>query len=203
MATYFDTTGIVFSNDDAVFDLAPLSPSAGIDEIREYVNHLDQWRRIREQLAAGGVLAKMVTFRDLVKYGLLDLSNAGIFDPPDDDGSAGVSGVQLACSDLTSDLEVNAVAGYFRAAGAFTLGSVRASLQQASVSGAVSIAITLNGSSILSTALTIDVNEKTSTTAATPAALSTTAIPDDGEIIVEIVSAGSAARGLEVTFIPA
>jgi len=52
---------------------------------------------IREQLAAGGVLAKMVTFRDLVKYGLLDLYNAGIFDPPDDDGSAGVSGVQLAC----------------------------------------------------------------------------------------------------------
>lgn len=202
MATYFDTTGIVFSNDDAVFDLAPLSPSAGIDEIREYVIQLDQWRRIREQLAAGGVLGKMVTFRDLVKYGLLDLSDAGIFDPPDGD-STGVAGVQLACSDLTSDLEANAVAGYFRAAGPFTLASVRASLQQASVSGSVEIAITLNGSSILSTNLTIDVNEKTSVTATTASVLSTTAIPDDGEVIVEIVSAGSAARGLEVTFIPA
>lgn len=196
----FDTTGIVFSNDDLVFDIPPMSPSANVDEMRQYVAWLDHWRRIREQLCAGGVLAKMVTFRDLVKYGLLNLSDAGIFDPPPTSATGNVV-YRFACSDLTSDLEPNAYAGYFRADFPFTVRAVRASLLEPSVSGSVTVKLWLNGSPMLSTNLSIDVNEKSSKTAAVPAVLSASSLTDDIEVIAEILNAGSGARGLEVAVI--
>jgi len=198
MPTYFDTAGIVFSNDDMVFDMAPMSPSADLDEIRNYVVALDQWRRIREQMAAGGVLAKMVTFRDLVKYKLLNLSDATIFDPPIVVTGSKAVKYQLSLSDLTSDIEANTYAGYFRAVRSFTLSTVRLSLLDASDTGSVTVSATVNGSALFSTNISIDVNEKTSVTAAVPHALAITAIPADAEVIFAIVNPGLAARGLEV-----
>jgi hypothetical protein len=47
--------------------------------------------------------------------------------------------------------------------------------------------------------LTIDANEKTSTTAATPTTLATTSIADDAEFTIDITSAGTGAAGLKVT----
>ena len=84
-----------------------------------------------------------------------------------------------------------------------TLASVRASLRTASSSGAVTVSIRVNGSDIFSTALTIDEGEKTSVTAATPAALSTTAIADDAEVLVDIDGAGTGAVGLKIHMIGA
>jgi hypothetical protein len=59
------------------------------------------------------------------------------------------------------------------------------------------------GSTILSTKLTIDVSEKTSTTAATPAVISDTALADDAEMTVDIDQIGSsvAGKGLKVWLI--
>ncbi len=74
----------------------------------------------------------------------------------------------------------------------------RASLRTASTSGAVTVDINDDGSSILSTKLTIDQDEKTSTTAATDAVLSSTTVADDSEITIDIDGAGTGADGLKV-----
>ncbi len=56
---------------------------------------------------------------------------------------------------------------------------------------------------ILSTKITIDASEKTSTTAATPPVISDTALADDAEITIDIdtVGSGTAGAGLKVTLI--
>jgi hypothetical protein len=58
-----------------------------------------------------------------------------------------------------------------------------------------------SGSTIFSTELTIDASEKTSTTAATPCVVSDTSLADDAEMTIDIVAAGTDARGLKVTLI--
>lgn len=90
----------------------------------------------------------------------------------------------------------------FRMPFAMTLTGVRASLTTAATSGTFTVDINEGGSTILSTKLTIDANEKTSTTAATPAVISDTALADDAEITIDVDddAAGDAA-GLKVTLI--
>jgi hypothetical protein len=88
----------------------------------------------------------------------------------------------------------------FRSPFAITLTKIpRASLSTVSTSGIPTVDINVNGSSILSTKLTIDANEKTSTTAATAAVLSSTSISDDSEITFDIDVQGTGAKGLKIT----
>lgn len=115
-------------------------------------------------------------------------------------GSSGLV-LQVACSDLTTNLTTGAGKGYVRAPRGFTLADVRASLLTGSSSGNVVVDINVNGSTILSTKLTIDEGEKTSTTADTPAVISNAVITDDDEITFDIDDAGSGAKGLIVTLI--
>lgn len=89
----------------------------------------------------------------------------------------------------------------FRMPYAFTVTAVRASLTTASSSGVVTVDINDSGTSILSTKLTIDANEKTSTTAATAAVISDTSLADDAEITIDIDGAGTNAAGLKVYLI--
>ena len=89
----------------------------------------------------------------------------------------------------------------FRMPFAMTLSSVRASLTSASTSGTPTVDINESGVSILSTKLTIDVNEKTSVTAAVPAVISDTSLAFDAEITVDIDVAGANAAGLKVWLI--
>lgn len=109
--------------------------------------------------------------------------------------------LQFACSDLGTSLSAATGVGYVRAPDAFTLTAVRASLLTASTSGIVTIDINVGGATILSTKLTIDQDEKTSTTAATAAVISSASIADDAEITVDIDGAGTGAKGLVVTLI--
>lgn len=111
--------------------------------------------------------------------------------------------IQLACSDLTTALTTGTTKAYFRAPYAFTLTAVRASLGTAQTSGSIfTVDINEGGSTILSTKLTIDNTEKTSTTAATAAVISDTAIADDAEITIDIDQVGDGtAKGLIVTLI--
>lgn len=109
--------------------------------------------------------------------------------------------IQLSASDLTSDLAALTSVAYCRAAQAMTVTEVRASLIDASSSGAVTVDINVNGSSILSTKLTIDATELTSVTAAVPAVISSATISDDDRITIDIDGAGTDARGLIVTII--
>lgn len=86
----------------------------------------------------------------------------------------------------------------FRMPYALTLTSVRASLSTVSSSGTPTVDINEGGSTILSTKLTIDANEYTSTTAATAAVISDTALADDAEITIDVDVAGTGAKGLKV-----
>jgi hypothetical protein len=63
----------------------------------------------------------------------------------------------------------------------------------------VTIDINVNGSTILSTKLTIDASEKTSTTAATSYVISGAGkLKDDDEVTIDIDTAGTGAKGLIV-----
>ena len=108
---------------------------------------------------------------------------------------------QLSCSDLTTALSVATNVGYFRIPRPSQIKDIRASLLTASSSGAVTIDINVNGSTILSTKLTIDQGEKTSVTAATPHVVSNPTVSDDDEVTIDIDGAGTNAAGLIVTIV--
>ena len=106
----------------------------------------------------------------------------------------------IALSDETTSITTGTAKITFRAPFAMTLTQIpRASLTVVSSSGIPEVDINKNGVSIFSTRLTIDANEKTSTTAATAAVLSTTTFADDDEITMDVDVAGTGAKGLKVT----
>lgn len=105
---------------------------------------------------------------------------------------------QIACSDLTSDLEVDVEAAYFRIQQRFRITEVRASVLETSTSGAITVDIEVNGTSIFTTKITIDEGETTSVTAATPYVLLTDTLEDDDIVVVKIDAPGSGARALVV-----
>ena len=111
--------------------------------------------------------------------------------------------IQLAASDETTALTTGTGKVTFRMPHAMTLTAVRASLTTAQASGSIfTVDINESGTSILSTKLTIDNTEKTSTTAATPAVISDTALADDAEITIDIDQIGNGtATGLKITLI--
>ena len=111
--------------------------------------------------------------------------------------------IQLAASDETTALTAGTAKVTFRMPYAMTLTAVRASLTTAQASGSIfTVDINEGGSTILSTKLTIDNTEKTSTTAATPAVISDTALADDAEITIDIDQIGDGtATGLKITLI--
>lgn len=109
----------------------------------------------------------------------------------------------IACSDETTALTAGTAKLTFRMPYAFTLTAVRASLTTAQTSGTlVTVDINEGGTTILSTKLTIDNGEKTSTTAATAAVISDSSLADDAEITFDIDAIGDGtAKGLKVTLI--
>jgi hypothetical protein len=84
-----------------------------------------------------------------------------------------------------------------RAPKALTVTDVRASATAAGA-GAITIDINESGTTILSTKLTMDASEKTSTTAATPAVVSDTAIANDAEITFDIDAVSGTWAGVKV-----
>ena len=110
---------------------------------------------------------------------------------------------QLAVSDETTALTTGTAKLTFRMPYAVTLTAVRASVTTAPTDAVITVDINESGSTILSTKLTIDATEKTSTTALTPAVISDTALADDAEITIDIDTVGStiAGAGLKITLI--
>ena len=109
----------------------------------------------------------------------------------------------LAASDETTALTVGTSKITFRMPYAFTVSAVRASLSTAQASGSIlTVDIKDSGTTILSTKLTIDNTEKTSTTAATAPVISDTSLADDAEITIDINQIGDGtAKGLKITLI--
>ena len=109
----------------------------------------------------------------------------------------------VALSDETTALTTGVAKITFRMPYAFTLTAVRASVTTAPVGSVLTVDINESGSTILSTKLTIDAGEYTSTTAATPAVISDSALADDSAITMDIdtIGSGTAGAGLKVTLI--
>jgi hypothetical protein len=101
----------------------------------------------------------------------------------------------LACSDETSNLTTGTAKLTFRMPYAFTLMAVRASVSTAPVGSTITVDINENGTTILSTKITIDAGEKTSTTAAIPPVISDASLADDSEITIDIDQVGSSTAG--------
>lgn len=109
----------------------------------------------------------------------------------------------IAVSDETTAITTGTAKVTFRAPYALKLLALpRANVNTQSSSGAPAIDINKSGSTIFTTTLTIDANEETSVTAATPAVLNATPVTfaDDEEITIDIDTAGTGAKGLKVTF---
>ena len=116
-------------------------------------------------------------------------------------GGSSTKTLTVAVSDETTDITTGVAKLTFRAPQAMTITAVRASLGTVSSSGLVTVDINEAGASILSTKLTIDASELTSTTAVTPPVISDSSIADDAEITIDIDGAGTGAKGLKVTLV--
>lgn len=109
----------------------------------------------------------------------------------------------VAISDETTALTTGTGKITFRAPTAMVLTDVRASLSVAGgTSGTTTFDINEGGTTILSTKLTIDQGEKTSTTAATPVVISDANIADDAEITIDIdaITGDATEAGAKITF---
>lgn len=109
--------------------------------------------------------------------------------------------IAIAVSDETTAITTGTAKVTFRMPYAFTITSVKASLSTASSSGLPTFDINEGGVTILSTKLSIDANEKTSTTAATAAVVSDAALAADAEMTIDIDVAGTGAKGAKVYLI--
>lgn len=109
----------------------------------------------------------------------------------------------IAVSDETTNLSTGTSKVTFRMPRAVTLTEVRASVNTAPTGSVLTVDINKNGSTILSTKLTIDAGEKTSTTAASPAVISDANLTDDAEMTIDIDGVGSTTpgKGLKVALI--
>lgn len=117
----------------------------------------------------------------------------------------------VAASDETTALTTGTAKVTFRMPYAFTLTSVEASLTTAGT-GVALVTVDINEDttaggvtpvSILSTKITIDANEKTSTTAAALPVISDTALAADSQMTVDIdqIDSGGVSAGLKVVLI--
>jgi hypothetical protein len=146
-----------------------------------------------------GVPAGGATGTVLTKVSAADNDTAWVAAP-----SAPIKVIPIACSDETTALTAGTAKVTFRMPYAMTLTAVRASLTTAQASGASLVTVDINeaGVSILSTKLTIDNTEKTSTTAVTAAVMSDSSLADDAEITIDIDLIGDGtAKGLKVYLI--
>lgn len=112
--------------------------------------------------------------------------------------------ITVACSDETTALSTGTAKATFRMPYAMTLTAVRGSLTTAGTGAALlTVDINESGTTILSTKLTFDASEKTTTTAATPAVISDATLADDAEITIDIdqVDTDNVAAGLKITLI--
>lgn len=115
-----------------------------------------------------------------------------------------VTVIPIACSDETTALTTGTAKVTFRMPFAMTLTDVRASVTTAPTGGTLlTVDVNESGTTILSTKLTFDASEKTTTTAATPRVISDSSLADDAEITIDIDAVGStiAGAGLKVYLI--
>lgn len=114
-------------------------------------------------------------------------------------GSAPTESIIIAASDETTDLTVGSPKVTFRMPYGFVLTDIRGSVNTAGTT--LQVDVNEGGVSILSTKLTFDSGEKTTTTAATPPVISDANLADDAEITIDIDSLTGSWKGLKIALI--
>ena len=110
-------------------------------------------------------------------------------------GTSALETIVIAASDETTALTTGTAKVTFRMPFAMTLTSVRSSVTTAPTGATFIVDINEGGSTILSTKLSIDASEKTSTTAASAAVISDATLADDAEITIDFDQVGSTIAG--------
>mgnify|MGYP001574310175 CR=1 FL=1 len=113
--------------------------------------------------------------------------------------------IMISLSDEETDLETGTNKAIFQMPYAFTITDIRATVGTAPVGSTLTVDINKSGQSILTTKLTIDASENTSTSAATAHVIASgdTAFADGAIVAFDIDQVGSstAGKGLKVTLI--
>jgi hypothetical protein len=104
----------------------------------------------------------------------------------------------IACSDETKAITTGAAKVTFRMPWAATLVAVKAGLTTAPTGSTFIADINKNGTTVLSTKLSVDVSEKTSYTAASAAVISVSAFAIDDEVTIDFDQVGSTVAGTGV-----
>jgi len=210
VASYIDTTADVVGQNNGVTndttDVDMVAAPAADQRLIRYVSIYNA------DSATHSVTVKTdasATERILVKQSLaagqtlIYDSQAGWYLAFDGASAAVTRPIIISCSDETTDLTVADGKVTFRMPYAFTLTEVRASVTTAPTGAGITVDIEEGGATILSTLLTIDATEKTSTTAATPAVIDDASLADDAEMTINVDVIGStiAGAGLKVTLI--
>jgi hypothetical protein len=110
--------------------------------------------------------------------------------------------IMTAASDETTAIVTATDVMQFRMPYAMVGSEIRASLGSACSTGTFTVDVNVGGATVLSTKVTVDATEKTSTTAAIPAVLSVTAWADDAIVTIDVDGQGDGtATGLKITMI--
>mgnify|MGYP003642642866 FL=1 len=104
----------------------------------------------------------------------------------------------LPCASEDGSASVATGVVTFRVPSAFTLTGVRASCKLAPTGSTLIVDVNNGGTSVLSTKLSVDIGETTSTTAAVAAVISSPTIADDAVITIDIDQVGSTVAGTGV-----
>lgn len=77
----------LYSQFEQVADFPALPPAPSAEEVLAYLQRLDTWRRTREPIADGGVLAKFITKADMLRWGLLVFDGESLVKPDNPTGT--------------------------------------------------------------------------------------------------------------------
>lgn len=157
-------------------------------------NNLAEYTRAYHITMAGGVPTTIRDYR---------AGPGGVHGRSDPSATAQTQSIIIAVGDESTALTTGTSKVTFRMPYGFSLSGVRSSVKDAPTGANLVVDINEGGVSILSTKLSIDAGEKTSTTAATPAVISDATLADDAEITIDIDQVGStvAGAGLKVVLI--
>jgi len=135
-----------------------------------------------------------------LKSNVLGLDNTTIFTPDADyepatkkyvdDTEPKYEAITIACSDETTDLTAADGVVEFQMPFAMTVTAVKATVTTAPTGSTIEVDINEAGTSILSTVISIDASEKTSSTAATPPVISDSSLAEGAIITVDIDQVG-------------
>jgi hypothetical protein len=144
-----------------------------------------------DDIGDGSTANKFTTAADIAKLATIE-AGADVTEVP----------WSVACSDESTPIGTTGTVVTARAPSGMVVQAVRASLTSACTTGTFTVDINEGGVSILSTKITIDATETTSTTAVTAPVVSDSNIADDAEITVDVDNVGDGtATGLKVTIL--